>query len=134
MSRTEPRVETSDEGQRTPTLSVQLSQAFFDDVLAPLASGRLSRGAPPYFPSWREGDGSSFFVPSSVSTMSVSDFEFPGGGTGEGLIDALGAHWSADDEPVLAAATPRLAAIVAALRDEVVDDDGSVDVFCYTLF
>jgi hypothetical protein len=133
MSPTEPRPAT-DVDRTTAELSTRLSLALFDEVLVPLAEARRSSGAVPYFPMWREGDGTSFFLPSRVSTMAPGDFEFPGGGTGKGLIHALAAHWREEGEPALAAATSRLEAIAAALHDEAVEDDGSVDIFCYTLF
>ena len=124
MSQTETRVERS----------TSLSGAVFDEVLVPVARERAAAGAAPYFPAWRDATASTYFERSSVRTMTAADFEFPGGGTAAGLIDAIAAYWLAQGETALAAAAPRLKAISEALRDEAVADDGSVDIFCYTLF
>lgn len=114
--------------------STSLSRALFDELLVPLAGARRDANAAPYFPTWRDAAASSYFMRSSVATMSPHDFELPGGGTAPGLIDALAAFWAAEGETVLAGAGPRLQAIANALRDEAASDDGSVDIFCYTLF
>jgi hypothetical protein len=124
MNRIEPKAERS----------TSLSGALFDKVLTPLATSRRDARSAPYFPKWREAAAESYFTRSSVSTMSAADFEFPGGGTSDGLMDALVALWTAEGETELAATGPRLKAIAQALRDEAVADDGSVDIFCYTLF
>ncbi len=124
MSQTEMQVDRS----------TSLSGALFDEVLVPLAGARQSAGAAPYFPAGRDAAAESYFEPSSVRRMSPADFEFPGGGTAAGLIDALAAYWLAEGETALASSAPRLKAISEALRDEAVADDGSVDIFCYTLF
>ena len=114
--------------------STGLSGVLFDEVLVPVAGARTATGAAPYFPSWRDAAATTYFARSSVRRMSPADFEFPGGGTAAGLIDAIAAYWLAQGETALAAAAPRLKAISDALRDEAVADDGSVDIFCYTLF
>ena len=117
------------------TSSTKLAEHLFDEVIVPLARtedpgprGRL-QGAP-----WRAAGASSFFSRSSIARMAPADFVFPGGGTGDGLVDALADRWAAEDETGLVAAVPRLRQLVESLRDEVGNDDGSVDIFCYTLF
>lgn len=124
MNRTEPGAERS-------TL---LSKALFDQVLTPLAVSRRDARATPYFPPWRQADAKSYFNRSSVTKMSPADFEFPGGGTPDGLVQALVQFWTAENEPALAAAGPRLKAIAEALREEAAAESGNVDIFCYTLF
>ena len=114
--------------------STTLSGALFDEVLAASANARRDAGARPYFPVWRDGSATSYFTRSGVSVMSAADFEFPGGGRAEGLVEALTSFWRAEGETALAGAGPRLKAIADALRDEAASDDGSVDIFCYTLF
>ena len=120
--------------QTKPNDSARLSGILFDDVLTPLAHARRAAGAPPYFPLGQDAQVDSYFDTSSVRTMRTADFEFPGGGNAAGLIDALVVYWTAQGDAALAAAAPRLNAIAAALRDEAVQDDGTVDIFCYTLF
>ena len=114
--------------------STRLSGTLFDEVLLPLAGARKAVSAAPYFPKWRDAQASTYFEPSDITSMAAADFEFPGGGTPEGLIEALATYWLAQGDTALAASAPQLRAIAAALRDESVDDDGSVDIFCYTLF
>ena len=114
--------------------STSLSESVFDEVLVPASHARAAAGAAPYFPAWRDTAAQTYFERSSVRTMSPTDFEFPGGGTALGLIDAIAAYWLAQGEVALSAAAPRLKAIADALREEAVADDGSVDIFCYTLF
>ena len=114
--------------------SISLSRALFDQVLTPLAVSRRDARAAPYFPAWHQKGAVSYFSRSSVKRMSAADFEFPGGGTPEGLMDALVAFWAKEGESALAGIGPRLKAIAAALRDEAAAEDGNVDIFCYTLF
>ena len=120
--------------QTKPNDSARLSGMLFDDVLIPLAHARRAAGVPPYFPLGQDAQVDSYFDTSTVTTMRAADFEFPGGGNAEGLIDALAVYWTAQGDAALAAAAPRLNVIAAALRDEAVQDDGTVDIFCYTLF
>ena len=123
MSQTEEKV----------SRSAKLSAAFFDEVLLPLAKARRAANAAPYFPAARDEQVESYFERASDAS-GLADFEFPGGGTPEGLIEAVSAFWRADGEVALAASASRLAAIADALRDEATADDGSVDALCYTLF
>jgi hypothetical protein len=111
-----------------------LSGTLFDEVLQPLAVAKRNTGVQPYFPAGRDATVTSYFVPSSVTSMTPAQFEFPGGGSADGLIAALVTYWTAEGEPVLAAMGPRLGAIADALSNAGVPDDGSVDIFCYTLF
>ena len=124
MSQTETRADRS----------TKLAGALFDQVLAPLAHARRESNAAPYFPAWRDATASSYFTCSSVTKMSPTDWELPGAGTADGLIAALTACWTAEGETALAGIGPRLKAIADALREEAASDDGSVDIFCYTLF
>jgi hypothetical protein len=114
--------------------SAELAGELFDELLVPLARARRETGAVPYFPAWRDAGESSYFARSSVGVMSAADFRVPGGGSPEGLIAALSAAWREQGELQLASAEPRLVAIAHALREEASNDDGNVDIFCYTLF
>ena len=117
-----------------PTESAELAGALFDDVLTPLANAKREAGAEPYFALGRDDGLASYFVRPAVTSMRPADFEFPGDGGSEGLIEALVAHWTREGEAELAATAPRLAAIAAAIERAAARDDGSVDIFCYTLF
>jgi hypothetical protein len=117
-----------------PSRSAKLSAALFDDVLVPLAKARSAARASPYFPARGDRDAETYFERVSAGKMSAADFEFPGGGTPQGLIAALTAFWRAEGEQALSASASRLAAIAEALREEATADDGSVDPLCYTLF
>jgi hypothetical protein len=66
--------------------------------------------------------------------MSPADFELQLGGKAEALIDALAAFWAKQGEAGLAAMAPRLKELADALGDEAAENDGKVDILCYTLF
>ena len=108
--------------------------AWFDVELAPYAEARRRAGAVPYFPVAPDPVAASYFSTPSVASMTMSDFEFPGGGNPEGLIDALVAHWASEGETVLARSGHHLRAISAQLAATASADTGDVDIFCYTLF
>jgi len=114
--------------------STQLAGALFDEVLAPLAKARRNSGSPPYFPLHEEASTASYFVPPSLKVMSPGDFEFQLGDKAEALIDALAAFWAKQGETGLAAMAPRLKELADSLGDEAAENDGKVDVLCYTLF
>jgi hypothetical protein len=111
-----------------------LAGTLFDEVVAPLAEARKSAGQKAYFPFAPEAGAKSYFVEPILRKMSHADFEFPGGGTAEGLVDALAALWTAEGEMALAAMAPMLKEIAAALKDEAAEGDGSVSILCYTMF
>jgi hypothetical protein len=111
----------------------RLSTALFDEVIVPTAEAARQGGAKPYFPTGRDPSLESYFVPCERAFMTPAGFEFPGDGGAGSLIDALAAHWRAEGESALTAVAPRLAAIAKALEG-VGESDGSVDIFCYTLF
>lgn len=114
--------------------STALATDVWHDVLVPIADARRTAQMPPYFPAWRDATASTYYERPGVSRMSPADFEFPGGGSADGLIDALAAHWRSEGELALASAAAKLKAIADALRVEDKSNDGSVDIFCYTLF
>ena len=117
-----------------PNRSIQLAGALFDEVLVPLAQARRTSGAAPYFPLQQEPSAASYFVPPSLKVMSPADFELQVGGKSEALIDALAAFWAKQGETGLAALAPRLKQLADALGDEASENDGRVDILCYTLF
>jgi len=114
--------------------SVQLAGALFDEVMVPLAKSRRASGAPPFFPLREEPSRTSYFGPPSLSVMTPADFELKVGDKSEALIDALAAHWKKQGETGLVAMAPRLKALADALGDEAAENDGKVDILCYTLF
>lgn len=118
---------------QTKSEHAELAGLLFDEALNPLAFVKRKAGAQPYFSLGRDASVTSYFV-HSVTSMKPADFEFPGGGSTEGLIQALVAHWTQEGEPALAAIAPRLAAIADAISKAAIRDDGSIDIFCYTLF
>lgn len=115
-------------------VSVQLAGATFDEVLVPLAEARRDSGAPRFFPLQQEASRASYFVAPALRTMSPADFELEIGGKSEALIDALVAYWASRGETELAAMAPRLKQLADALGDEAAENDGKVDILCYTLF
>jgi hypothetical protein len=108
--------------------------ALFDDVVVPLAEARRAAGPQAYFPLGRDASAASYFDEPSLPTMQPADFELPGGGTAEGLVDALAQMWSAQGEAGLAALAPRLKQIAELLQAEAAEGDGSVSILCYTMF
>jgi hypothetical protein len=114
--------------------SIQLAGALFDEVLVPQAEARRGAGAPPYFPLREEASRASYFVEPSLRVMSPADFELEIGEKSEALIDALVAYWARRGETGLAAMAPRLKQLADALGDEAAENDGKVDILCYTLF
>jgi hypothetical protein len=113
----------------------RLAGALFDEVVAPLAAARRAAGRQAYFPLAGDAGAKSYYVTPVVRVMQQPvDFEFPGGGTAEGLVDALAEWWAAQGESGLAAMAPRLKEIAEALQEQVVKSDGSVSIFCYTMF
>ena len=114
--------------------SARLASELFDRVLAPLASARQACGANGYFEVARASGAGSYFSTPAVPVMEAADFEFPGGGTADGLIDALIAYWGRSGDAELCALAPGMKQIAAALQEEAVENDGSVSVFCYAMF
>lgn len=108
--------------------------ALFDAHVVPLAKARKLQGRQEYFPLGGESGLGSFFDEPRVRVMSADDFEFPGGGTPEGLVDHLVSSWVAEGEPGLAAMGPALKEISVALRQEAAEGGGDVSILCYTMF
>ena len=117
-----------------PTLSVRLAGELFDRVLIPMASARRTCVAPDHPQAGLGNGGASYLSPVSVSVMAAADFEFPGRGSADGLIEALAAFWEGSAEPELLVLTSMMRETAAALREEVVANDGTVSVFCYAMF
>lgn len=112
----------------------RLAGALFDELVTPLAEARKVAGKQAYFPLAGEAGAKTYYEEPVLRAMQPGDFEFPGGGTAEGLVDALAASWAAEGETDLAAMAPRLKEIAAALREEAAEGDGSVSILCYTMF
>lgn len=111
-----------------------LAGALFDEAIAPLTQARRAGAAAEYFPRTFDHGLPSYFQRPILPAMQAADFEFPGGGTASGLVDALAAHWHAAGEVELAALATRLHELAAAVRQEACAPDGSVSIFCYTMF
>ncbi len=107
-----------------------LAHALFDEVIAPAAAEET----PSYFAPAGEPDRATYFLQPSLPQLTPKDFEFPGGGDADGLIEALVEHWTKQGETRLATSGQRLKEIIAALRAEGVGTDGDVDPYCYTMF
>ena len=107
-----------------------LAGALFDESLVPASEATRASGQT-YFAVTPETAAKSYFVQCETGLGAV---DFPGGGSAEGLIDALAEHWTKQGEQRLAAMAPRLKQIAAALREEEDRGDGSVDILCYTMF
>lgn len=112
----------------------QLAGGLFDEVVAPLAQARRTAEARPYFSTAAQPQVASYYQKPLLGVMQEVDFEFPGGGTTEGLIDALAAYWAAQGETALAAMTPRLKEIAEAVSAEAAENDGAISILCYTMF
>ena len=112
----------------------RLAGALFDDLVIPLAEARKAAGQQAYFPLAGVAGAKTYYEEPVLRTMQPADFEFPGGGTAEGLVDALAASWADEGETGLAGMAPRLKEIAAALREEAAKDEGSVSILCYTMF
>src|SRR5215470_12980406 len=80
-----------------------LAGALFDEVVAPLAEARKAAGKQAYFPLAGSPGAKSYFEEPILRSMAPADFEFPGGGTTEGLVEALAELWTSEGEMALAA-------------------------------
>jgi len=114
--------------------SIELAGALFDEVMVPLAKARRDSGAAPFFPAKGDASRSSYFVTPALREMRPADFELQVGEKSKALIDSLAAHWTKQGDPGLAAMAPRLKQLADALGDEASENDGKVDILCYTLF
>jgi hypothetical protein len=111
-----------------------LAEELFDRIVKTIADARRAAGQQAYFPLGPDAGASSYFEPTDVRAMTPADFEFPGGGTAAGLIDALTAYWIARGENDLPAMAPLLHELSHAVAAEFEEGDGSVDILCYTMF
>ncbi len=107
-----------------------LAHALFDAVIDPAAAA----GKAGYFPLAREPEQTTYFLEPSAPQLTPTDFDFPGGGDADSLVEALVEHWTKQGEHQLAISGLRLKEIIAALRAEAVESDGDVDPYCYTMF
>ena len=107
---------------------------LFEEFVVPLAESRRAAGQQAYFAMKPTADAESYYAEPLSRTMQPADFELPGGGTSEGLVDALAALWAAQGETGLVAMVPQLKEIAQALSEEAAEGDGSVSILCYTMF
>ena len=119
---------------KLPVSVLELAGALYDEVVMPLAEARKAAGRQEYFSLAPEPGAESYYQKPLLRAMKAADFEFPGGGTATGLIDALAAAWTADGETGLAAMAPKLKQIADTVKAEAADGDGKVNIFCYTMF
>lgn len=125
MSSTEASLALAADGRATA-----LAHALFDEVIAPAAAA----GKAGYFPLAGEPERTTYFLQPSAPQLTPADFDFPGGGDADGLIEALVKHWTTQGEDLLATSGQGLKEIIAALRAEAVESQGDVDPYCYTMF
>lgn len=114
--------------------SRRLAGELFAEAVVAIAARRRAAGVADSFPAGFDPGRESYFEAPPAAVMQPADFEFPGGGSGAGLVAALAAHWAAAGERDLAALAPQLEKIVAALAEEAAAGDGSISVLCYTMF
>lgn len=117
-----------------PDRSAHLAGAIFDEILVPLARERRAAGAQAYFPYWRDEKAQSYFSRPELTTMRLADFELHGAGSPAELVESLAAYWTAKGDTALAAMAPRLKELAEALGEQAAENDGKVDILCYTLF
>ena len=129
MNSTDAKLQTA-AGSRADALA----RSLFDEALAPAATARRAEGRGGYFSLAAEPECATYFVRPDIALLSPADFDFPGGGDSDSLIDALVAHWASEGDARLVALGRRLKDIANALRDEALESDGSVDPYCYTMF
>jgi hypothetical protein len=116
-----------------PDRWAELAHGLFDDVLLPVSED-MGRNGVSFLTNWR-CPRASYFAEPHVTSMPRADFEFPGGGSVDGLIDELGAYWARQGNSQLLPVTDRLKKIAGALEAAGAGShDGSVDIFCYTMF
>ena len=115
-------------------LARELAARLFDEQVCPLAEARRTGDQKPFFASAPCAQLASYYDPPTSRVMQPADFEFPGGGTAGGLIDALAARWLGEGESGLAAMAPTLKEIAAALAKEAAERDGTISILCYTMF
>lgn len=117
----------------TTTTWEHLAGALFDEVVVPLAEARRRRGAADYFPRHRDATAATYFVEPGVRTVDQSLLEISDPDP-TSLVDALTSMWRAQGDVDLEPLVPHLRDLAAALADESMPDDGTVDPLCYTLF
>jgi hypothetical protein len=112
----------------------QLAGELFDNAIVPLAERRGRAAVREYFPLAGEPGATTYFNEPTLSSMQPADFDFPGDGTADGMLDALHELWTEQGESGLAALVPQLKQIAAALRNEPAEANGDVSIFCYTMY
>ena len=115
-------------------LSERLAAEVFDRVIVPLALARRASAAPAYFPPEREANSDSYFSRPAVCVMQAADFEFPGRGTAEGLIEQIVEYWKRSGEVDLCVLEAMMKEVALALQEEADESDGTVSIFCYAMF
>lgn len=116
------------------SVSERLAISLFDQAIVPLAMARRSANAPACLPRDHERAAASYFSEPALRVMEAVDFEFPGGGTAEGLIEHVVDHWKRSGEADLCVLEPAMREIALALHEEADKGDGSVNIFCYAMF
>lgn len=111
-----------------------LSRSVFSGFIIPLAKSLGPEGRAACLEIGRNSAGNSYFVTSSQTVMQVSEFEFPGGGTADGLIDAYSRFCQTSNHEELLEMLPQLREIAGALQSEMAEASGDVDIMCYTMF
>jgi carbamoyltransferase len=110
-----------------------LAEALFDDFVSPHGQARRRSGRPEPFPMGSDDTRVSYFEAPLTHSMGPG-LDYPGGGTPEGLVDALERYWDSRGELELAAIAPQLKAFALAHQKVAQRSDGKVDIFVYTMF
>ncbi len=118
----------------TMKASEAIASAIFDDFISPLAIELREKREASFFPMGPESALQTYFTVPASRDLAVADMTIEGGGSPDGIIDALVQYWRATGNDELAALGPYLKEIANALEAE--DDAASREVnpLCYTLF
>lgn len=112
----------------------QLVDKLLDEHMLPLSEQRRDAGQQSYFPLAGEPGATTYYEVPTTAELGPGDFEFPGGGRAEGLLDALTEYWTAEGEIALADCVPLFKLIAKSLQETAAESAGDVSIFCYTMF
>lgn len=111
-----------------------LARSVFSGCIIPLAKSLGPEVRSAYFEIGGNSAASSYFGTPNPTVMQLSDFDFPGGGTADGLIEAYSRYCQTKGDKGLVEILPQLREIAGALQSEMEETSGDVDILCYTMF
>lgn len=103
--------------------------AFFDDVLLPLAA---EHGEP--FPLGPDPSLETYFVPREKRSMTPDDFTAPSCLGFDDFERRMAAYWTAAGKPELAALAPRFAQAAKSVYAPATEEGAEVSTFIYVMF